>query len=71
MGDIILIRNHLGADEAALEIGMDRAGRLGGLGAAPHRPGARLLGAGGEEGDEVEQVIARADEAVEARLLEP
>ena len=33
-------------------------------------PGARFLGADGEEGDEVEQVVAGADDAREAGLVE-
>ena len=54
--DVIVVSDRLGADEAALEIGMDGAGGLGRLGAFLHRPGARFLRAGGEEGDQVEQV---------------
>ena len=64
------IGDGLGADEAALEIGVDLAGRLGRLGAACDRPGARFLGAGGEEGDQAEQLVAGADDAGEAGLLE-
>src|SRR4051812_43161436 len=52
--DEVLPPDDLGLDEAALEVGVDDARRLGGLGAALDRPGAALVGAGGEEGDEVE-----------------
>ena len=34
-----------------------------------HRPGPRLLGADGEEGDQVEHAVALADQRVEAGLL--
>ena len=68
VADEILIGDGLGADEAALEIGVDDAGGLGRLGAFLDRPGARFLGAGGEEGDQMEQVVAGADDAGEAGL---
>src|SRR5713101_501225 len=68
--DKIGIGDGLGADEALLEIGMNRAGRLRRLGALRHRPGMRLLGPDREEGDEVEQPIARMDDARQARLGE-
>src|SRR5262249_56430768 len=51
---IIVVGDGLGADEAALEVGMDDAGRLRRPGAARDRPGRRLLGAGGEIGDQIE-----------------
>ena len=54
--DEIIIGDGLGADEAALEIGVDDARRLRRLGAAMHGPGPRFLGADGEEGDEIEQL---------------
>ena len=68
--DEILIGDGLGADEAALEIGVDDPGRLRRLRAVLDRPGAGFLGAGGEEGDEVEEVVAGADDPGEAGLLE-
>ena len=52
------------------EISMDHAGRRGRLGAAVDGPGAGLLRADGEIGDEVEQLVAGADQAVEAGLFE-
>src|SRR5574337_1614068 len=69
-GHIVLVSDRLGANEAALEIAMDHAGRLGGLGALLDRPGARLLWARGEERDEAEGGVARADDAVEAGLAQ-
>src|SRR5579863_6681139 len=48
-GDEVLVGDRFGADEALLKVGVDDAGGLGRLGAAPHRPGARLLGTDGEE----------------------
>ena len=50
VGDVILVGDRLGADEALLEIGVDDPGRLRRLRALLDRPGPRLLGAGGEEG---------------------
>jgi hypothetical protein len=41
--DVVVIGDGLGADEALLEIRMDDAGRLRGLGALGDGPGARLL----------------------------
>src|SRR5690606_23530805 len=66
----VLVAHHLGADEAALEVGVDLAGRLRRLGAALDGPGAHLLLAGREEGDEPQRVVAGADEALEAGALE-
>src|SRR4051812_36072316 len=68
--DVIGIGDGLGPDEALFEIGMDHAGRRRPLGAAVDGPGAGLLRADGEIGDEVEQLVAGADQAVEAGLFE-
>ena len=67
---VIVVGDGFGADEAALEIGVDDARGLRRLGAAGHRPGARLLRPGSEEGYEIKQPVAGADQAIEARLLE-
>ena len=67
---IVVVGDGLGADEAALEVGVDDAGRLRRAGAARHGPGPRLLRTGGEIGDEVEQRVAGADQPVEAGLGE-
>ena len=68
--DEIVGRDGLCADEALFEIGVDDPRRLGRLGADWDGPGARLLRPGGEIGDQVLELIARADEAVEARFLQ-
>src|SRR5579863_1660183 len=60
----------LGADEALFEIGVDDAGRLRRLGAARDGPGMRLLGPDREKRDEIEQAIAGANDARQARLFE-
>jgi hypothetical protein len=49
---------------------MDHAGRRRRFGAAVDGPGAGFLGADGEIGDEVEQLVAGADQAVKARLFQ-
>src|SRR5260221_11101829 len=69
--DVIVVRDRLGADEAALEVGMDGAGGFGRRGAAPDGPGARLLRPGGEERDQVEQRVPGADPPRQAGLGEP
>ncbi len=50
---------------------MDHARGLGRARALGHGPGAGLLRADGEEGDEAEQRVARPDHALEPRLREP
>src|SRR5258706_6993420 len=47
---VVVVRDHLGANEALLEIGMDHARGLRRGGALPHGPGAHFLLAGGERG---------------------
>ena len=66
----VLAGDDFGADEAALDVGVDGAGGLLGVGAAADRPGAHLVLADGEEGDQAEQLVARAQHAVERRLGE-
>src|SRR5690606_33899198 len=58
----------LGLDEAALEVGVDLPGGLGGRGALGDRPGPALLRARGEVGLEAQRGEADAGEPVEARL---
>ena len=60
-----------GPDEPALEIAVDLAGGLGGLGALADGPGTALLFAVGEEGDQAQQVVAGGDEVVQAAGLDP
>ncbi|OIQ67241.1 hypothetical protein GALL_511800 [mine drainage metagenome] len=50
---------------------MDHASSRGCLGAAVDSPGAGFLRADGEIGDEVQQLIAGADQTVEAGFLQP
>ena len=66
----IVIGNRLGPDKPALHIRVDFTRRIRRLGALMDGPGARFLGADGEEGDQVEQVIARADHPGEAGFVE-
>src|SRR3990172_11671623 len=56
--------DHLGADEAALDVRVDlaRGARRGD--AARDRPGAALVGPRGEHADQADQLEGRADEAV-------
>src|ERR1043166_3744883 len=68
---IVVICDGLGADEAALEVGVDRARGLRRACAARHRPGARFLRAGGGERHEMQQAVAGADQAIETGLLQP
>src|SRR5436190_901915 len=65
--DQILPPDDLSLDEAALEIGVDDAGRLRGPRAALDRPGPALVLAGGEEGDEVEERVGGARDGVQPR----
>src|SRR5271155_5061046 len=67
---VVVVSDGFSADEAALEIGVDGARGLWRLGAARHRPGARLLRPGSEKGHKVEERIAGADQAVEPGFLE-
>ena len=66
-GDEGVPRDDLGADEAALQVGVDLAGGDRGGRAAGDRPGPRLGGTGaGEEGDQVEQAVGGGDDGVGA-----
>ena len=58
----------LGADEAALEVGVNLARGLRRLGTLDDGPGTALVGAGREESLQAEQVEGGLDEAVEATL---
>src|SRR5436309_13932013 len=59
----VLVGDHLGADEAALDVAVDLARRLEGRRAAANRPGAALVLAGGEEAHQAEERVAGAHEA--------
>ena len=69
-GDIVVIGDGLGTDETALEVAMNLACGLRGLAALLDGPGAGFLGADGEEGDEVEEVVAGADDPGETGAKE-
>src|SRR5260370_4962805 len=68
--DVISVGNGFGANKTLFEIGVNNAGRSGRPGAAVDGPGPRLLRPDGEIGDEVEQLIAGADQAIEPGLFE-
>jgi hypothetical protein len=57
----IVVGDHLGADEALLEVGVDHAGGLWRGGADAHGPGAHFLHAGGEVGLQVQQLGSRRE----------
>src|SRR5262249_27870054 len=69
--DVIVERDHLGADEAALEVGVDDARGLRRRGADAYRPRADLLLACGEERLESEEREAGMDHAIEPGLGHP
>ena len=68
--DQIRIGDGLRLDEAALEVGVDDAGRLRRGVAVVDRPGPDLLLAGGEVGLQAEQVIRRPDQRAGAAFLD-
>src|SRR4029453_15099998 len=65
-GDPVVVADHLGADEAALQVGVDAAGGFGGGGAPADLPGAGLVLPGGEEGEQVEEPPAGGEHLVAA-----
>ena len=67
--DHVVEIDRFGADEAALDVGVDLARGLRGLGAVFDGPGAALVLAVGQERDEAEQRVGALDQAVEAGLL--
>src|SRR6266446_5570382 len=69
-GDVVRIGNDFGADEAALEVGVDRPRGLRRRGADGYSPGAHFLRSGGEEGLQAEQRVPGTDQAVQARFLQ-
>src|SRR5215470_3748372 len=68
--DIVAVSDRLRADESLLEVGMDDAGRGRRLGAAMNGPGAGFLRPHREIGDEVEKLVAGADQPVETCFLQ-
>jgi hypothetical protein len=63
-------RVNLGADEAALEVGVDDARRLRRCGADRNFPGTDLLGAGGEKRVQAQELLRLAGERRERGLFE-
>ena len=68
--DEVVVLDDLGTDEALLEIGVDDAGGAGGLVSLMDSPGAALVGAGGEEGLETEQMVCALYETDHTGLFE-
>ncbi len=68
-GEQILAAHHLGADEIALDIGVDGAGGFDGGSAAANRPGAHFRLARGKKRDQSHQIVCGADKAVQPWLL--
>src|SRR3954470_16701574 len=68
---VIRIGDRLGPDKTLLEIGMDHARRLRCLGALRDRPGASLLRSHCEVGEQAQELVPGADDAVQPRLVEP
>ena len=60
----------LGADKAALKIGVDFACRLGRFGAVFDGLGAALIGASREEGNKTQQTVAARNQPVQTRFLQ-
>src|SRR5207244_3403817 len=69
-GHQIVVRDHLGPDEAAFQIGMNLAGRLRRLGPPTYRPGAYLIFTSRQEADQVQQLITSPDDLVQRRFLD-
>ena len=67
--DIVVVGDRLGADEPAFEVRVDFPRGARRLAALLNRPGARFLGADREEGDEVQEVVAGADDSGEAGFV--
>src|SRR5258708_10715091 len=66
-----IVADDFGADEAARDVAVDLAGGELRRRPARNRPRAAFVLADGEERNVAEQVVAGADDAVEARLREP
>src|SRR5690348_14348906 len=68
--DELVVRDRLGPDEASLEVAVDDTRGDRRRVADADRPGADLLLAGGEVGPETEELVRRADQGPDARLLD-
>ena len=69
-GHEIIVLHHLDPDETTFEIAVDDTGGLRGERAFRDRPGACLLGPGGEIGLKLQKLVARPDHPVEPGLVE-
>ena len=69
-GQQIFAAHHFRADEASLDVGVNRAGGFLGVHAAADGPGAHFRLAGGEKGDEPEEFVGRANQAMQAGLFQ-
>src|SRR6185503_13159524 len=67
--DVIVVSDRLGADEAALEVGVDLSGGFGSLCALVHGPGAGFLWSRSVESDKTQQRISCVDHPIQPRLV--
>src|SRR5882672_10056747 len=67
-GDVVVVSDGFGANEALFEIAVNDACPLRRPRALYHGPGAGLLGSGGEERDQAQEIVAGADHAIESGL---
>src|SRR6266511_6365951 len=69
--DQLVVRDHLGPDEPAFEIGVDHARGLGRLRTAADLPCAGLVVPGRQERDQVDSSVARSDHGLEPWFVHP
>src|SRR6266508_1432164 len=69
-GDQLVVADHLGPDEATLQVGVDAAGSLRGGRAPADLPGPALVLAGGQERHQIEQPPGGADHLVQPAPLD-
>src|ERR1035437_6289958 len=62
----ILVRDHFGADEAARQVRVDRAGSFHGRRTVRNGPGSDFVRSGGQEREQPEQLIAELDHSAQA-----
>lgn len=68
--DVVVILDHLGADEAFLKVGVDHAGALGCFPTFVVGPCLHLHLSGRDEGLEIEQMVGFVDETIDTAFLE-
>ncbi len=69
--NIVVVADGLCANEAALKVGVDDASGLRSLCADRYGPCAGFFWSCCEVGDQVQQVVACADQAIQTRLFQP